>query len=90
MTRGGGSAGPAAGPAAEGADEAQIRAALARNPNDIDAHLDLARLLLARQDMMGVWNETKLVLERSPGNPHALAYQALVRLAMGQGDTVAR
>ena len=36
--------------------------------------------------MMAVWNETKAVLERSPGHPHALAYQALVRLAMGQGD----
>ena len=86
MTRGGGSAGPAAGPAGEGAEEAQIRAAIERNPNDVDAHLDLARVLLARQDMMGVWNETKLVLERSPGHPRALSYQALVRLAMGQGD----
>jgi cytochrome c-type biogenesis protein CcmH len=46
----------------------------------------LARAALARQDMMAVWNETKAVLERSPGHAPALAYQALVRLAMGQGD----
>lgn len=90
MARAGGSGsraggqGPGAG--AQGAEEAQIRAALERNPNDLDAHLALARVLLARQDTMGVWNETKLVLERSPGHPRALAYQALVRLAMGQGD----
>ena len=83
MTRGGGSANPTG---AEAPDEKKVRAAIERNPNDLDAHLELARVLLARQDMMGVWNETKLVLERSPGHPRALAYQALVRLAMGQGD----
>ena len=36
---------------------------------------------------MGVWNETARVLERAPSNPPALAYQALVRLVMGQTDT---
>jgi hypothetical protein len=36
--------------------------------------------------MMGVWNETQYVLERSPGDPRALSYQSLVRLAMGQAD----
>jgi hypothetical protein len=66
--------------------EAAIRAALARKPDDLEARLALARLLLARQDMMGVWNETQYVLERSPGDPRALSYQALVRLAMGQAD----
>ena len=89
MAGGGGTAqsGGPAGPAAPaGAEEKQIRAAIALNPNDLDAHLELARVLLGRQDMMGVWNETKLVLERSPGNPRALSYQALVRLAMGQSD----
>ena len=53
---------------------------------DIDARLDQAREHLAKQDLMGVWNDTKFVLERQPGNPRALSYQALVRLAMGQGD----
>jgi cytochrome c-type biogenesis protein CcmH len=32
---------------------------------------------------MSTWNETKFVLDRQPDNSRALAYQALVRLAMG-------
>ena len=35
---------------------------------------------------MSVWNDTQFVLQREPGNPRALSYQALVRLAMGQVD----
>jgi len=72
----------------EGADgeEAQLQAAIARNPDDPDNHLALARLYVERQNWMGVWNETGRVLERAPGNPRALAYQSLVRLAMGQVD----
>jgi hypothetical protein len=67
-------------------EEAELRARVERNPDDLDARLALVQASLGRQDMMGVWNETKAILERSPGNPRALAYQALVRLAMGQGD----
>ena len=65
---------------------AELRAALAKNPEDLDARLDLARQLLMQRDFMGVWNETQYVLESQPGHPRALAYQALVRLAMGQGE----
>jgi tetratricopeptide (TPR) repeat protein len=70
------------------ADErtAELRAILARNPEDHDTRLDLARHLLTQRNLMGVWNETQQVLEQKPGHPRALAYQALVRLAMGQGD----
>jgi len=67
-------------------EEAEIQAAIARNPDDIDARLALARLYVGRENWMGVWNETARVLERAPGNPPALAYQSLVRLAMGQTD----
>jgi len=67
-------------------DEAQLKSRVASNPEDIEAHLALARLYLVRRDYMGVWNETMRVLERAPGNPEALADQALVRLAMGQAD----
>jgi tetratricopeptide (TPR) repeat protein len=85
--RGGATAGPSGGSGgAADPEEAQLEAALARNPEDIDARLDLARLRLRRQDYMSVWNETTRVLERAPGNAQALAFQALVRLAMGQGD----
>jgi Flp pilus assembly protein TadD len=80
-TRGGSEARPA-----DGASEARLRAAVERNPDDLEARLDLARLYLGRQDMMAVFGETKYVLERAPGNPRALGYQALVRLAMGQSE----
>ena len=55
-------------------------------PDDLEARLALARDHLAQQDLMAVWNDTQFVLEREPGNPRALSYQALVRLAMGQAD----
>ena len=67
-------------------EEAELKAVLTRDPDDLEARLALARVYLARQDMMGVWNETNYVLERSPGEPRALSYQSLVRLAMGQPE----
>jgi cytochrome c-type biogenesis protein CcmH len=72
--------------AAPDAEEARLREAIARNPDDFEARLKLARLYLSREDMMAVFNETKYVLERQPEHPQALAYQALVRLAMGQSE----
>lgn len=78
--------GRGAAPAAADPEEAQIRAALERNPDDLEARLELARHHLAQRDMMGVWNETQFVLAKSPGDPRALTYQSLVRLAMGQAD----
>jgi cytochrome c-type biogenesis protein CcmH len=81
----GGRPGESASPAPD-PQEARLKAQVAQSPNDLAAHLALARLYLDRQDMMGVWNETQAVLTRSPGNPQALSYQALVRLAMGQAD----
>ncbi len=79
---------PAGAEATDG-DEAQLKAAIARNPEDLDAHLELARFYVERQQWMGVWNETGPVLQREPGNPRALAYQSLVRMAMGQVDVAA-
>jgi hypothetical protein len=55
-------------------------------PEDIEARLDQARANLAQQNLMGVWNDTQFVLQKEPGHPRALSYQALVRLAMGQAD----
>jgi len=68
------------------AEERELKAAIAKNPKDLEARLRLTRVYLARQDMMAVWRETQEILKASPGNPQALSYQALVRLAMGQGD----
>jgi tetratricopeptide (TPR) repeat protein len=64
----------------------QLKAAVAQNPEDVDARLDLAQLHLRQRDLMGVWNETQAVLARQPGHPRALSYQALVRMAMGQPE----
>jgi tetratricopeptide (TPR) repeat protein len=54
--------------------------------NEIETRLAQARTNLGKQDLMGVWNDTQFVLQRQPGHPLALSYQALVRLAMGQAD----
>ena len=73
-------------PAEDDAGLARLEAAVQRSPRDVEARLTLASRYLARQDLMAVWNHTKAVLEIVPGEPRALGYQALVRLAMGQGD----
>jgi tetratricopeptide (TPR) repeat protein len=81
-----GASAPAPGAAPEDAETRALRARLEQNPEDHDLRLELARHLLMQRDLMGVWNETQHVLEHEPGQPRALAYQALVRLAMGQGE----
>ena len=79
---------PAAGDRAEAADgdEAQLKEAVARAPDDPEAHLALAQLYIERKNWMGIWNETGRVLELSPGNSRALADQSLVRIAMNQTE----
>jgi hypothetical protein len=57
---------------------------------DVEARLDAAQGALDRQDLMTTFTETQAVLERDPGNPRALTYQAMVRLEMGQPDTAFR
>lgn len=74
------------GGAGENPELARLEAAVVRSPGDVETRLLLARRYLAQQDLMAVWNHTKAVLEIVPGEPRALGYQALVRLAMGQGD----
>lgn len=69
------------------AEVAEFQEYLRDNPDDLEARLALAREhLRPPEDMMGVWTETQYVLDRSPGHPLALTYQAIVRLAMGQPD----
>lgn len=63
-----------------------LRAAVARNPEDLNARLDLAQALLVTQDLPGVFEQTEEVLARAPDHPRALSYQSLVRLAMGEDD----
>jgi tetratricopeptide (TPR) repeat protein len=67
------------------ADEARVKAALARNPDNLEARVALAELELERRDFMGAWNDSAKVLAKQPDNPRATTCQAMVRLAMGQG-----
>jgi tetratricopeptide (TPR) repeat protein len=78
--------GAGAVPVEPGDEASQLKAAIAQDPDDLEARLDLAQLHLRQRDLMGVWNETQYVLAKQPGQPRALAYQGLVRLAMGQPD----
>jgi tetratricopeptide (TPR) repeat protein len=75
---------------AGGAEMAQLQEAVRTNPDDLAARMALARQALAQQDMMTVYDQTRAVLEKQPGHALALAYQSLVRLAMGQADQAER
>jgi len=66
--------------------EAEIQAALARNPDEVDARLALARLYAARRDWKAVATQTARVPDLAPGNPQALAYQGLLNLIAGQNE----
>jgi cytochrome c-type biogenesis protein CcmH/NrfG len=76
-----------AAPASEDPREHELKVELARNPEDLDKRLELARLYLDRQDMKSAWKETWQVLQRSPQNPVALTYEGLIRIAAGKPET---
>ena len=63
----------------------QLEAAVQKSPEDLNARVELAKAYLERDNLMGVFDQTQYVLVRSPEEPRALTYQALVRMAMGQG-----
>jgi tetratricopeptide (TPR) repeat protein len=63
----------------------QILAAVQSNPNDLALRNDLAQAYLERDNLMAVFEQTKFVLDKSPEDSRALTYQALVRMAMGEG-----
>lgn len=64
----------------------QLKAVIQSNPDDFNARIALARASLASDNMMETFQQTSYVLQRDPNHTGALAYQALVRFAMGQGD----
>jgi tetratricopeptide (TPR) repeat protein len=57
-----------------------------QRPDDLQAHDDLAKSALDREDFQEVARQTQYVLQRSPNDARALTYQALVRIAMGQNE----
>jgi cytochrome c-type biogenesis protein CcmH/NrfG len=64
----------------------QLEASVQKNPTDLNARIDLAKAYLDRENMTGVVEQTQYVLQRSPNDARALTYEALVRIANGQGD----
>ena len=84
-----GAMGGQSAPMQQQAADPQVRAleaAVQSNPNDLNARDDLAKAYLDRENMNGVVEQTQYVLQRSPDDPRALTYEALVRIASGQGD----
>ncbi len=81
-----GASSESAGLASADPQEAQLKAAVARNPEDVEVRLELARFYLLKQNMRAAWNETQESLKRSPGDARALTYEGLMRLAAGQPE----
>ena len=62
----------------------QAEAAVKAQPDNLDARVELARQYLEHDNLMGVFDQTQLVLQKSPDDARAMTYQAIVRMAMGQ------
>jgi tetratricopeptide (TPR) repeat protein len=67
----------------------QIEAAVAKSPDDLEMRNQLAKAYLERENLMGVFEQTKYILAKTPDDARALTYQALVRMSMGQRDPAA-
>lgn len=62
----------------------QLEAAVQRDPENLDLRNNLAQAYLESDNMMGVFEQTKVVLEKRPNDSRALTFQGLVRMAMGE------
>ena len=82
----GSTAGGTEPPHTDDAGLAALEESVRKAPRDVALRIELTRAYLQRRDLMKVFDQTKAVLEVEPGQPHALTYQALVRVAMGQAD----
>lgn len=72
------------------AAENALRARIAADPDDLDARLALARMMLDQDRLMEVHELVQSVLERDPRNALAMAYESMVLLAIGRdGDAEA-
>ena len=63
----------------------RLEATVQQSPDNLEARVELARMYLEKDNLMGVFDQTQYVLEKTPNDARALTYQGLVRLAMGQG-----
>lgn len=65
---------------------AGLEAAVAKEPANLQLRNDLAQAYLESNNLMGVFEQTKIVLERTPEDSRALTLQGLVRMAMGEAE----
>lgn len=65
----------------------QLQAAVQAQPDNLQLRNDLAQAYLERENLMAVFQETKLVLEKAPNDSRALTLQGLVRMNMGETET---
>lgn len=82
MSSGGGMQGGGSQP--PDAELQQLLSRVQAEPENLDLRVELAFQQLMREQLMDVFETTQYVLERRPGDPAALTYQSVVRLAMGQ------
>lgn len=61
----------------------QLEAAVQRDPQNLDLRNNLAQAYLESDNMIGVFEQTKVVLEKRPNDSRALVFQGLVRMQMG-------
>lgn len=73
-------------PATSDPEVQRLEAAIKATPDDLALRNDLAKAYLDRENMLGVVEQTRYVLQRSPNDARALTYEALVRIATGQVD----
>lgn len=64
----------------------QLEAAVQRDPDNLQLRNDLAQAYLEQNNLMGVFEQTRIVLARSPDDSRALTFQGLVRMAMGEAE----
>jgi Tfp pilus assembly protein PilF len=64
----------------------QLQAAAQAQPENLQLRNDLAQAYFERENLMEVFQQTKIVLAKEPDNSRALTLQALVRMTMGETD----
>lgn len=66
---------------------AQLEAAVQKDPENLQLRNDLAQAYLESENLMGVFEQSRLVLAKKPDDSRALTFQGLVRLAMGEAES---
>jgi hypothetical protein len=63
-----------------------LQRSVQQNPDNLGLRDDLAKAYLDRDDLNGVAEQTRYVLQRNPNDARALTYQALVHIAARQPE----